>query len=96
MITSEIDPRDVRWERLDPPRFRARLWRRESDHPDSIWRASEHRFAPDATLTDALAWMGDQSGDVTLFVEVDFADHGLGLICILGREPSEAIGGSTS
>lgn len=96
MITTLVDPRDVRWEEPTPV-YRVYFWHQppiEGVDPDLVgWHCEEWRVTEAADVHEVLAWANGPAGDgrvYELFAEVTNG-RGLGLLQLAGECPNPSV-----
>lgn len=90
MRAEPIDPPDTRWE-SDQAAYRVYFWRRQSHRPLAGWASEEWRLT-EVDVADVLAWANQraQGRRITIWVEHDSGQRGLGMIRLLGWEPTRS------
>jgi hypothetical protein len=92
----QVDPRDIRWE-VDHPSYRVYFWHQPSPDPaDSMWHSDEWEIGG-ADVDQVLTWASDHAAGrrYVIYVRVDDRD-GLGLVRLLGTDPTEQSCGHVS
>ena len=82
MKATGCDPRDIRWE-VSGPRYRVTFWTAPA------WDSQEWELA-DGDLREVMAWADEHAvgRTVTIGAVVPDQEHGLGLIQLLGTDPT--------
>lgn len=88
MKAEPIDPRDTLWE-SDQPAYRVYFWGRQSQRPFAGWASDEWRLS-EVDVADVLSWANEraQGRFITIWVEHESKQLGLGMIRLLGWEPT--------
>ena len=88
-----VDPRDVRWEDMNPV-FRATIWSRGSDDPNTMWSSDEYEVR-DADVAQVISWAEakkpqGRAAVVTVDVLVrSNVPSSPGVIRLIGIDPTE-------
>ena len=88
-----VDPRDVRWEDMNPV-FRATIWSRGSDDPNTMWSSDEYEVR-DADVAQVISWAEakkPQGRAVVVTVDVLVRRNvpsSPGVIRLIGIDPTE-------
>lgn len=92
-----VDPRDIRWEKVDPV-YRVYFWHQpgvpvEDRREDVMYRCDEHRITGASDVHEVIAWAEQTAQpEQTYVLYVEHRDHGrrdeLGLILLAGVDPT--------
>ena len=93
MQAHPVDPRDQRWE-VPKPVYRVYFWQRPAPElTGSSWNSDEWRLE-DADVDEVLSWAQAKAAtrQFVVYAEVNHGPpDGLGLLRLLGTDPSEAL-----
>ena len=89
MQVKGVDPRDQKWER-DSPTYRVYFWERTGTSDLSGWRSDEWELSA-ADVDEVLSWADEHADGRLVNVWLVHNDaHGLGLIRLMGRDPTDS------